>query len=205
MTKPCIFTLCYAIVIPGHKSVFRIGFRPGLGLKIRPLAGLRPAGGGGFEAFPIRMRPKSCPEDHFPARKHYCVTLGKSSSRFCREGSANQAPLKAHPKQNDDIVKSFRAPKDRAGTGPNRQLPDESDTQGPKTHTNIKEYFPEAGIDALPANPGHKATFHDRFPIGFGHLLRRSSIRGIFLYVSLCRLRHRWGSPGAVEGGKTNH
>ena len=35
------------------------------------------------------------------------------------------------------------------------------DTQGPEKHTNIKEYFPEAGFDVLPAVPGRGATFHD--------------------------------------------
>ncbi len=27
-----------------------------------------------FDAFPIRIRPKSGPEARFPARRHYCVT-----------------------------------------------------------------------------------------------------------------------------------
>ena len=41
-------TLCYAIVLPGRKSVFRAGFRPDSSresLNIGPPAGLRPAGG----------------------------------------------------------------------------------------------------------------------------------------------------------------
>ena len=29
-----------------------------------------------FEAFPTRIRPKSCPEARFPARKHCCVNIG---------------------------------------------------------------------------------------------------------------------------------
>ncbi len=37
-----------------------------------PKAGRRPD----FEAFPIRIRPKSGPEDRSPPRKHYCVTSG---------------------------------------------------------------------------------------------------------------------------------
>ncbi len=41
-------TLCYALVLPGWKSVFRAGFRPDSDredVKISPAAGLRPAGG----------------------------------------------------------------------------------------------------------------------------------------------------------------
>jgi hypothetical protein len=36
------------------------------------------------EALPTRIRPKSCLEARFPARKHYCVTKGKTSNGKCR-------------------------------------------------------------------------------------------------------------------------
>ena len=65
--------VCYAVVLPGRKSVFRAGFRPDSNresIKIGPSAGRR----SDFDAFPTRILPKSGPEDRFPARKHYCVT-----------------------------------------------------------------------------------------------------------------------------------
>jgi hypothetical protein len=58
------FVLCYALVLPGRKSGFRTGFRPDFG---RSLVGTD------FEAFPIRIRPKSGPEARSPARKHFRV------------------------------------------------------------------------------------------------------------------------------------
>ncbi len=66
-------TLCYVIVLPGSKSKLRAGFRPDSNresLKIGPPAGRR----ADFGVFPVAVRPKSDPEDRFPARKHYCVT-----------------------------------------------------------------------------------------------------------------------------------
>ncbi len=66
-----MLTLCYAIVRPGRKSGFRAGFRPDSGresLRICPLAGGPKAGRmAALHAFPIRIRPKSCPEARFPA------------------------------------------------------------------------------------------------------------------------------------------
>ncbi len=44
----CCFTLCYAIVPPGHKSAFRAGFWPACdreSTEMGPPAGRRPAGG----------------------------------------------------------------------------------------------------------------------------------------------------------------
>ncbi len=58
------------VVLPGWNSDFRAGFWPDCyreGLKIGPPAGRR----ADFEAFPIRLRPKSGP---LPAGKRYCVT-----------------------------------------------------------------------------------------------------------------------------------
>ncbi len=70
-------TLCYAIMLPGRKSSFRVGIRPDSNresLKIGPAAGLGPAGRrANFQAFLIRIRPKSGVGHRFPARKHYRV------------------------------------------------------------------------------------------------------------------------------------
>ena len=66
-------TLCYAIVLPGRKSSFRVGFPPDSSLqsiRIGPSTGRRTD----FEALPISIRPKSGPEARFLARKHYSVT-----------------------------------------------------------------------------------------------------------------------------------
>ncbi len=35
------------------------------------------------------------------------------------------------------------------------------DLHGPEKHINKKEYFPEAGLDVLPAVPGRRAPVHD--------------------------------------------
>ncbi len=48
-----------------------LGSGPGLG-SVGPKAGQR----ADFEGIPARIRPKSGPEDQFPARKRYCVTYG---------------------------------------------------------------------------------------------------------------------------------
>ena len=64
--------LCYAILLPGRKPVFRAGFRPDSdreSLTIGPPAGRRD-----LEVIPIKIRPKPNPEARFPARKQYCVT-----------------------------------------------------------------------------------------------------------------------------------
>ncbi len=68
-------TLCYAIVLPGRKSVS--GTKSGSdcsvdGYKIGPPA-VRKAD---VEAFPIRIRPKSGPEARVPDCKNSCVTSG---------------------------------------------------------------------------------------------------------------------------------
>ncbi len=76
-----LFTLCYAIVLPGRKAAFRAGFWPDCyrestdigppaGPSGRPKAGRR----ADFGVFPIAVRPNCGPEVRFPARKHYCVT-----------------------------------------------------------------------------------------------------------------------------------
>ncbi len=39
-------------------------------------------------------------------------------------------------------------------------------SQGPENHTNIKEYFPDMGLDVLPGVPGRRAVSHDRFLMG---------------------------------------
>jgi hypothetical protein len=65
--------LCYSIVLPGRKAVFRAGFRPDSireSHKIGPPAGLK----ADVEAFPIRIWSQCGPEARFPDRKHYCLT-----------------------------------------------------------------------------------------------------------------------------------
>jgi hypothetical protein len=67
------YTLCYAVMLPGRKSAFRAGLRPGWhreSTKIDPPAGRRAHVG----AFPVAVRQKSGPEDRSPARNHCCVT-----------------------------------------------------------------------------------------------------------------------------------
>ncbi len=66
--------LCYAILLPGRKSSFRVRFRQDSNresIKIGPPAGRRLAD---VEAFPCRIRPKSYPEDRFSARSIIIVT-----------------------------------------------------------------------------------------------------------------------------------
>jgi hypothetical protein len=67
-----LWTLCCSIVLPGRRSVFRAGFRLD---SCRENSGRRKASRRAYIAvFPFRVRPKSGPEDRFPARKHLCVT-----------------------------------------------------------------------------------------------------------------------------------
>jgi hypothetical protein len=54
---------------------------------------------------------------------------------------------------------------------------------GPTHIITRKGYFPEAGFDVFPPVSGRRATVHDLFPKGSGHLYRRSGIRGKSLYV----------------------
>ncbi len=49
--------------------------------------------------------------------------------------------------------------------------------KGLEKSMNTKEYLPEAGFNVLPAVPGRRATFHERFPIGLGWFVRRSGTR----------------------------
>ncbi len=72
-TRPDQTTLCYALVLAGRKSGLRAGFEPDFsreGIQIGITAGRRPD----FDVYPIGIRPKSCPEARFQARKHYCLT-----------------------------------------------------------------------------------------------------------------------------------
>ncbi len=76
------------MVLPGRKSGFWAESRPDSNqesLKIGPSAG-RPSAGrrADFEAFPIRIRPKSGPQGRFPARKGYCLAWCR-----CRGGSCS--------------------------------------------------------------------------------------------------------------------
>ena len=65
--------LCYAILPPGRKPVFRAGFRPDSDRESLEI-GQRAHS----EAFPIGIRPKVGPEIRFPARRHYRLTESKT-------------------------------------------------------------------------------------------------------------------------------
>ncbi len=64
--------LCCAIVLPGRKSAFQVGFWPDC---YRESTEIGQAGrAADFDAFPAAVWPKSGMEGRFTARKHYCVT-----------------------------------------------------------------------------------------------------------------------------------
>ncbi len=67
-----MFTLYYAMVLPGRKSAFRVraGFWTDCYRGITEAFG-RP--GADFGVFPVAVRPKSGPEGRFPDRQHYCI------------------------------------------------------------------------------------------------------------------------------------
>ncbi len=65
-------TLCYVTVLPGWKSGFRKMFARFQTWKLHNQISGRPSVGrkSDVEAFPIRIRPKSCPQDRLPAPQH---------------------------------------------------------------------------------------------------------------------------------------
>ena len=65
--------LCYAILLPGRKPIFRAGIRPDSDRESFEIGQKAHS-----EAFPIGIRPKSGPEIRFPARKHYRLTESKT-------------------------------------------------------------------------------------------------------------------------------
>ncbi len=70
-------TQCYAIVLPGQTSDFRVGFRPDSNrgkFKICPPADRRPAGGPILRPPQVKSCQEPCPETRFPNRTHFCIT-----------------------------------------------------------------------------------------------------------------------------------
>ncbi len=126
---------CYAIVLPGWKSGFRAACRRDSNRqnrKIGPLAGLRPSGGPILRHSRL-VRPKSGPEDRYPARKHYCVTSGTYQS-YGPPGPGNLPGTTARGRGRE--------------TGPHLHLP------GAAFVSNFRELDSTSAVVRFRASPG---------------------------------------------------
>ncbi len=121
-----------------HTMLCNSASKPEIGLLGRMSAGLqsgtpqnrpsgRPSAGrrADFDVCPTRIRPKSGREARFPARKHYCVTLGRwvLSEKHCQARSRNALSIRLRGSH-------------RAGIGPARPENDRASTiSGPTPST----------------------------------------------------------------------